>query len=188
MNIFCCEYRQRQEREFNITDSWDVFLRHVEWMTRIFVIPNFLTFQILFFAKMRKYFAIFCVLDKHTWEAAGAEKNQSKYSTLSCYAWLLTDTGCIQFSQLNTTKLIQSARIILFLHPAARPALDTLTTWSSCYDWMVAQSVMGHDLRSPDINNQIITSISIYYFLLLPIHLDMIQENKIRKKSTLWGF
>ena len=88
---FCHKYRQRQEteREFNITDSWDVFPRHVEWMTRIFVIPNFLTFQILFFAKMRKYFAIFCVLDKHF--RSGRKKINQNIQPFSC----LTAVGCL---------------------------------------------------------------------------------------------
>ena len=73
----------KRERESNIRDSWDVFLRHVEWMTRIFVIPNFLTFQILFFAKMRKYFAIFCVLDKHSRSAQEINQNIQPFFCLT---------------------------------------------------------------------------------------------------------
>ena len=150
--------------EFNILDSWDVFLRHVEWMTRIFVIPNF---SLSKYCSLLKWGNIlpYSVFSTNTWEV-GARKSIKIFNPFP--AWLLTSWVYPIFSiEYNEIDPISHNNIISPSHPAH----PWILTWSSCYDWM-AQSVIGHHFRFPDINNQII--ILIHRFLLHPFLMHLV--------------
>ena len=126
----CCKLAPR---EFNILDSWDVFLRHVEWMTRIFVIPNFSLSKYCSLLKWGNILPYF-VFSTNT---RGLQKKIHQNIHPFSSAWWVYPIFSIEYNQIDP---IIRNNIISPLQSWL------LMTWSTCCD-SIAQTVIGHDFR-----------------------------------------